>query len=433
MDPLAIGVAFFAFMLFVLFLGVNIPFGLGLVAVVGILLLWKDPTTGFITIANEAYHRGTNVTVLAVPMFVLLAEIILAGGITRNAYDALSRLLCRIPGALAVATAVLSALFAALTGSSLANAAIVGRVSINEMMRYNYHKSLAGGVIAAGGMLGILIPPSLPMIFFALFSEESVAKLFMAGVIPGFLSAGMMIAYIAVRAKLDPKVAPPLPVVPFRSAVKSSVGLAPMVFLIVAMFGAFYAGVATPTEIGAVAAFVALLMVLASRRLSWDGLKGAWLNTAKTTLMLMWILVGALSFGTVLTYAGVPQLITEAALGAAVDPLVILIVINIFLLVMGCILETGAIMMVIWPLLILVAQAMGWDLIWFAVILVIQMELGQITPPVGIVLFGMKAIAPEVSVGDLYRGVWPFVVMQLVLIALIIAFPQIALWLPSRM
>ncbi len=149
--------------------------------------------------------------------------------------------------------------------------------------------------------------------------------------------------------------------------------------------------------------------------------------------MLLWILVGALAFGTVLAYAQLPQHLTDWVIGLPLSPIILLIAINIFLLILGCVLETGAIMMVVWPLLIMVAQAVGWDLIWFAVILVIQMELGQITPPVGIVLFGMSAIAPEVSVKDLYRGIWPFVILQCLLIVLIIIFPEIVLWLPSQM
>jgi len=428
-----ISIILFSSMLLLLFLGVNIPFSLGFVAVVGILFLWDNPQAGLLTVANEAYHRGTNFIVLAVPMFVLLAEIIMAGKISGEAYDAISKYLCRVPGALAVTSTILSAFFAALTGSSLANAAITGRVAIREMVRYKYDKSLAGGVIVGGGVLGILIPPSLPMIFYSMFSEESVSKLFMAGLFPGILSALLMIVYIIIYSKLKPAVAPALPRVSFIAAVKASYKLFPMVFLIVTMFYAFYAGIATTTEIGAFAAFCALLIVILYRRLHWADIKQCWLRTAHTTLMLLWILVGALAFGTVLAYAELPQHLTELVIGLPLSPIMLIIAINIFMIFLGCILETGAIMMVVWPLLIIVAQALGWDLIWFAVILVIQMELGQITPPVGIVLFGMSAIAPEVSVTQIYKGVLPFVFIQVVVLCLIIAFPEIVLWLPSHM
>jgi len=426
-------VIFFSAMLFLLFLGINIPFALGFVAVAGILILWNNPAAGFITVVHEAYDRGTNFLILAVPMFVLLAEAIMAGGISKESFDSLSRILCRVPGALAIATTVMASLFAALTGSSLANAAIIGRVSIPEMKRHNYNMGLAGGVVVAGGALGILIPPSIPMIFFAMFSEESVAKLFMAGVVPGIMCASLMIIYIIILSIVNPKMAPALPKVAFLPALKQGYKLYPLVVLILLMFIAFYFGIATPMEIGAVAAFLAFIMVFAYKKFTKAGFMAICRNTTHTTLMLLWILVAALAFGVVLAYVKVPQNLTQFVSGLPLEPLVILIILNIFLLLLGCLLETGAIIMVVWPLLIIVAQAMGWDLYWFAVILVLQMELGQMTPPVGIVLFGMRAIAPEITVREGYGGVMPFVAILVFSIGLIIAFPQIVLWLPSHL
>lgn len=427
------GLSLFLGMFLLLFLGINIPFSLGIVSVIGIIVVWNNPIAGFIVVANEAYHRGTNFLFLAVPMFILLAEVIVAARFSEDAYDAVCRFLCRVPGSLSVATVALSAVFAALTGSSLANAVIVGRVAIGEMTRYKYAKSLAAGVVAAGGTLGILIPPSIPMIFYGFFSEESIAKLFMAGVVPGIMISLMFASYVIIRVKLNPQLAPPVPTVGFVEAMKKSYKIFPVIGLILFMFAGFYFGLATPTEIAGVGAFVAFLIAITYRRLKWQGLKAAGISTAKTTAMLMWILIGALAFGTVLAYAKFPQNLTKLVVELPLSPMVILFAINVFLLVMGCILETGAIMMIIWPLLIAVAKALGFDLIWFAVILVIQMELGQITPPVGLILFAMPSIAPDIRIQEVYRGIAPFVFLLIVAIGIIIIFPQIALWLPSLM
>ncbi|MFC1967359.1 TRAP transporter large permease [Chloroflexota bacterium] len=434
MEWWVLGIILFAGMLFLLFLGINIPFGLGFVAIIGIFLVWDNPVLGLMVIANEAYHRGTSFLMMAVPMFVLMAEIIMVAGFNRDAYDALSRFLCRLPGGLAVATTVLSALFAALTGSSVANAAITGRVAIEEMERHGYNNGLAGGVVVAGGVLGILIPPSIPMIFYALFSEESVNALFISGIVPAILGVTLMVIYIVTFAKLRPALVPPLPACSLKEAVKTSYKVIPLVLLIFFMIVAFYFGIASPTEIGGVAAFMALLITIVYRRLnSWEKFKLGLQAAVKTVIMLMWILVGALAFGTVLAYGGIAENLVDWVAGLPLSPFMILVGINIFLIVLGCVLETGAIMMVVWPLLIGIAESLGFNLIWFAVILVIQMEVAQITPPVGIVLFAMKGIAPNISVGDLYRGVLPFVGILILVVVLVIAFPQIALWLPSTM
>ncbi len=420
----------FGGMLVLMFLGMNIPFSLGIMAVIGIFVTFRQPTAGFVIVINEAYLRGTSFLILGVPLFILLSEIILAAGISKDAYESMSRLFCRVPGSLGVATTSMATMFAALTGSSLANAAIIGRVAVPEMTRHGYDKGLAAGVVVGGGALGILIPPSLPMIFYAMFSEESVSKLFMAGLIPGLVASLMMILYVVTLAKLKPAMAPAGNRVRFSDAMRTSYRLIPLAILIVTMFGAFYFGVATTTEIGAVAAFIAFLIGLAYKRLGWQNVKQACIAAGRTTVMIMWILIPALAFGTVLAYGKVTQNLAQWVIDLPVSPTMILIAINVLLFILGCILETGAIQMVIWPILIVVAQALGFNLIWFAVILLIQMEIGQITPPVAIILFAMKAIAPDIPLKDIYRGVIPYVIILLAVVILVMVFPQLALWLP---
>ena len=420
-------------LLLFLLLGIPVPFALGIITIIGTFLVWENPLGGLMGIISQASHQSTNFLLLAVPLFILMAELLLSSGISGDVFEALSRWVGRIPGGLALATLIMGGGFAAVTGSSLANAAIMGRVSIPEMLKRDYSKRLAGGCVATGGTLGILIPPSIPMIFYALFAEVSVGKMFMAGFIPGAILICFFGIYIMVHSILKPSIAPYRPKFHFKGAVGTSYKLIPLIALVIFMLYSFYTGVATPTEVAGLGAFVSLVIALAYRRLNWSRLKDGLFSTVRTTLMLMWILIAAIAFGQVLTYAGILHWVTQWVAGLSVSPIIVIIAIFFFLLVIGCVLETGTIIMVIGPLLISIAQAIGFDLIWFGVFFVINLEMALVTPPVGFNLFVMKGIAPDIPMGDIYRGVLPFVLCLVIGLALVVIFPQIALWLPGRM
>jgi C4-dicarboxylate transporter DctM subunit len=428
-----IGLLLGGLLLIFLLSGQPIPFILGFLAVVGVFFFWKKPQAGFYTIMAQGFSQGSNFLLFAVPMFILVAELFIVSELHTDAFTAINNWAGKLPGSLGVAVLALGTFFAAVTGSSLANAAIMGKVSIPTMEKKGYSRSLAGGTVAAGGTLGIIIPPSIPLIFYGLFSEESIGKLFIAGVIPGLIISFMMMSYVVIRAWMDPKVAPREPFLGWKNAINGTFRIIPLILVAAFMFVGFYFGLATPSEIGAIGAFLAFIIGLLYRRLSWPKLKHAFLATIHTTVLLMWILIGALAFGQVLTYTQVLQNLVESVAALPVSPFVILLAINLFLFIVGCILETGTIIMVISPMLIAIARSLNFDLIWFGILFVINLELALITPPVGFNLFIMKSIAPQISLIEIYRGVIPYIMILILGLVLIIAFPQLVLWLPSTM
>ena len=414
--------------------GVPITFTFGLCTVALALYTWPG-TLGLGMVSINTYNVVTTETIIAVPLFVLMAEVIMVSGLGTRVFDAVQKLFWRIPGGLATSSMISSIGFAAITGSSVANTATVGGVAVKEMVDRKYDHRLAVGSIAAGGALAILIPPSTFMVIYGVVSNTSIVKLFVGGVIPGLMLGGMFIAYIMARCIANPALCPSVrPSYKNDWVLKAIWDVLPLATLAVSMLGVLYAGIATPNEVAAVGVVLATIIALFQADLTVAKLYSAVTRSVVTNCMIFWIMIGTWSFGYILTYLGVGKQISDLVQIWGVQPLAIILAINLLLLVLGCLLDPGAIVMLVMPLVLPVLLAAHIDLVWFGIIFTINMEMGMVTPPFGLNLFVMRGIAPpEVSTADIIWGAMPFVLIEMLAIAILTAFPKIALWLPSLM
>lgn len=425
------GVVFFGALVLLLLIGVPIAFSLGLLSIAGMLVLWPN---GLGLVGSTAYSVGSNYLLITVPLFILMASLLSASGMTESFFDAAQKWLGRVPGSLAVVSQVLSAVFAAAIGTSTGNAAAVGKVCIPEMLKKGYDKRLALGSIAAGGAQGILIPPSIAFIFYGLLSDTSVARLFMAGVVPGIMLTAMFIVYIVIRCYRNPALAPPIPAVNWRERLVSLKGTLGLVILIVVVLGSIYAGIATPTEAAGAGALGALaLLVWGRRRKSGKAVASGMVEASRITAMVFMLLIGGMLFSRFLAYLGVQQGLIQMVTGLGISRWLIIAFIVFLGAFAGCFIDPGSIQIIFVPILAPIVQALGFDLIWFGVIFTIVLETANITPPLGYNLFVLKGIIPEINMNDLMVGMIPFLCIFFLGIVLICLFPQIALWLPNTM
>jgi tripartite ATP-independent transporter DctM subunit len=412
--------------------GVPITFAFGLCTIALALVTWPG-VIGLNMVALNTYSVVTTETIIAVPLFVLMAEVIMVSGLGTRVFDAVQKLFWRVPGGLATSSMISSIGFAAITGSSVANTATIGGVAVKEMVDRKYDHRLSVGSIAAGGALAILIPPSTFMVIYGVVTNTSIVKLFLAGVIPGLMLGGMFIAYIMIRSIMNPSVAPSVrPDYSEGWILKAIWDVLPLATLALSMLGALYAGIATPNEVAAIGVVLATVIALFQAELTVAKIYKAVGRAIITNCMVFWIMIGTWSFGYILSYLGVGTQIAGLVQAWGVEPLAIILAINLLLLVLGCLLDPGAIVMLVMPLALPVLTAANIDLVWFGIIFTINMEMAMVTPPFGLNLFVMRGIAPsEVTTSSIIWGALPFVLIEMLAIALLTAFPNIALWLPS--
>jgi len=410
-------------LLLLMVLGVPIAFSLGSVAL-GLGIVFIGPRILYL-FGTLAYGKVNSFALVAVPLFIFMAEMILVSGAAKDAFEALDKWLSALPAGLAIASQVACALFAAVCGASTATTAVIGGMAVPEMVDRGYAKRLATGSIAAGGALGVLIPPSILLIIYGIIAEQSIGQLFIGGIIPGIMLMVLRIAYFIGRVIIDPSMAPREKEVTWEDRFRCLWKIMPLLIVAIFMFGALYSGIATPTEVAIAASY---------RRLTWGHVKEAFEKTARTTCFVIWILVAAASFGYVLSFLNVPQNLVGWALGLGVSPYVILVAVNFLLFALGCIMDPAAIIMVTVPMLAPLMEAIGFDLIWFGVMFVVNMELAEITPPLGLNLYIMKAVAPPgITLNDIIIGSIPFMILDIVGLIFVIIWPQLVLWLPSTM
>ncbi|WP_244464334.1 TRAP transporter large permease, partial [Bradyrhizobium japonicum] len=352
-------------------------------------------------------------------MYVLMSQILLYSGVGKELYEMASRWLRHLPGGLALATLSCCAIFAAISGSSVATAVTIGMVAIPEMTSRGYDKKSVLGLLAAGGTLGILIPPSVPMIIYGSVTGESVGKLFIAGVIPGILLLLFFMAYAAWKMR-HIKEAPATWSERWQSTRQAIWGLMMPVLII----GGIYSGIFTPTEAAAAGVVFSFLIAgIVYRSLTLENLKKMILSTVSTNAMILFIMVGAMLFGYILTSLQIPQMLTDLATAWPVSRWVIFVLINLLLLVLGCFLETVSILVITLPILYPIIKTLGFDPIWFAIIMVVNMELALISPPVGLNLFVLKGIDPTTPISTIVRGSLPYALVMILFIALLSFFP----------
>jgi C4-dicarboxylate transporter DctM subunit len=432
MEPTTAGVIGIIIMICLIFSGMPIGVVMAVVGFLGMSYI-IGLNSGLSSVNTTPYSVSSAYAYNIIPLFVLMGTFCFYSGLSSNLYNMAYKWLGGLPGGLAMATIGACAGFAAVTGSSFATVATIGTVALPEMKKYRYSQALATGSIAAGGCLGILIPPSAVMIVYGILTEQSIGKLFLAGFLPGLLQAFLFIVTIYILCKINPSMGPRGASTSFKEKVISLKGAWEVLVLFILVIGGMYLGIFTASEAAAVGAFGAFVFALAKRQLTWKNFVDSLIETSKTTAMIMFILVGADIMGYFLAVTRLPFELSNYVAGLQVDRMVILIIILIFYIVLGCVLNALPMIVLTVPILFPLVTALHFDPIWFGVIITMMVEMGQITPPVGMNVYVMKGIAKDVPMFTIFRGIVPFLYADVVHIILIISFPQIALWLPSMM
>lgn len=428
MDPIAATLLVLGLAFALMLAGVMVGLALMLAGFVG-LYVFQDN----VAIASNVFFDSTNsFTLTAVPLFIFLGEVLVRCGASETIFRGTSRLLSWAPGGLLHANLMSCAMFAAISGSSPATAATIGSVAIPELERRSYDRKLSLGSLAAGGTLGILIPPSINMIVYGMIANASIGKLFVGGVVPGILMVGLFMAYVAVRALRQPGLAPPEYALSVSGALIGLVELWPAWFLAGVVLGGIFLGVFTPTEAAAVGAAGALLIAAAMGRLSWSMLSGALGSTVAVSSMVLIVYVGAMVLGNFLGVMGAPQSIAGAVTSAGLGVYEVLLALFVLYLVLGCFLDGISMMVLTVPTVLPIVLGLGVDPIWFGIALVILCEIGMITPPMGLNLFVIQGISKR-PLSEVVAGSVPFFFLMIACLLLLTIFPALVLWLPSLM
>lgn len=404
---------------------------------VGVLVLYLSKgMLGLQALSSVIWNNSASYILIAVPMFLLMGEVILRSGVSTYFYRGVVVLLGWLPGGLLHANIFSCAIFSAVSGSSVATAATVGTVAIPEMKRLDYSRPMIFGSLAAGGTLGILIPPSIVMVLYGALVEESIAKLFMAGIIPGLALSLIFMLYIATRLLISPRLAPrPTGAIEGTQApsMKDAIHVVPVLSLLIAVLGGIYVGFSTPTEAAAVGAAGAILLAALYGNLTIPVLNESVMSTVKTTCMVIFIIIGAQILSTALTYSGASRAISEWVLSLGLTKWQFFLVLVVLYLALGCFVDGISMIYMTLPVLLPLIKSFGFDLIWFGIVLTILIELGQITPPVGLNLFTIHAISGGAPFSEVVKGSAPYVVLMLLMILVLAVFPDLALWLPTTM
>ncbi len=428
-------IGFFVFMvalLVILATGTPVAVATGLLGVIGVYLFL--PPAAISQLGTIAFAQSANFVLVTVPLFVMMGETLAATTIGRDLFTAAAIWLRRLPGALAHGTILACAAFGGPCGSSPVTAATIGTIAVPQMIAKGYHPKLALGVTAAGGTLGILIPPSIPMILYGIITETSIGDLFIAGIMPGILMTAMLSATVLYMVWRNPAIAPPIADTVVSSEKWTSLrSLIPVAILSVAVLGTMYWGIATPTEAGAVGALGAFVIAAALGSLKRAAMKKILNTTVRTTAMFILLIVAGLFSAFVLARLGVPQSTAKLLLGLDVPPWVILILLNLLLIVLGMFMDPMSLLVIIVPVFFPAVIALGYDPVWFGVVLTINIEIAAISPPVGFNLFVLKTVIPESDMRDIISGSLIFVIPLAAGILMLIAWPEIALWLPRLM
>lgn len=414
-------------LLVLLFSGLPVAFSLGLGGVAGmVLFLGGDGALAQLPIIG--YKSLDDFVLVSIPLYILMSQILLTGKVGNDLFELANKWLCHLPGGLGVATVIACAIFAAITGSSVACAVTIGSIAIPEMLSRGYDRRLVLGTVAAGGTLGILIPPSIPMILYGAITDESVGKLFMSGVVPGVLLMFLFICVVVYSSRhLERHEAAPWH--ERLSALRQSIwGL----LLPIIVVGGIYTGAFTPTEAAGVGTVYSLFITFfVYKTLKPKDLPGILNDTVQTSCMIFAIMIGASLFGFVLTILDAPQALTNWVAGLDLGKWAVFVAINILLLFLGCILESISIIFITLPILFPLIMRLGFDPIWFNVVMLLNLELALITPPVGMNLFVLQGVSPDSKMTDIIRGVVPFGCMMALEILILCFFPEVATWLPS--
>ncbi len=432
MDPMVGFSIFMVVLLLFLATGTPVAVATGLVGILGVYIFL--PPGAITQLASIAFAQSASFVLVVVPLFVMMGEALAATTIGRDLFTAAQIWLRKLPGSLAIGTIAACAVFGGPCGSSPVTAATIGSMAIPQMIKKGYKPSLAYGVTAAGGTLGILIPPSIPMVLYGVITETSIGDLFIAGIVPGILMTIMLALTVMYQVWRDPSVAPHAPIATVEKERWTSLkAVIPITLLGVAIMGSIYAGIATPTEAGAVGALGSLVIAWWLRALNRKAIVRIFDNTSRTTAMFVLLIVAGLFSAFVLARLGIPQATAKMLVSLDIPPWVILVLINVLLAVLGMFMDPMSLMVVIVPVFFPAVVALGYDPVWFGVIIIINIEIAAISPPVGFNLFVLKTVVPDSNMKDIIHGSLIFIVPLALGILGLIAFPEIALYLVKMM
>jgi len=421
-------------LLFLIAMRMPVGFALMLVSMVGIAQL-KSWEIAIGMLKTEPFDFAAHWSFSAIPMFLLMGAVAHHSGISTALFTAARLWLGFLPGGLAVAANFACAGFAAASGSSTATAAAMGRISVPEMTKAGYDPGLSTGTVASAGTLGAMIPPSIAFVLYGIFAEVSISKLFIAGILPGLMTALIYAAMIMIRCKINPKLGPPNPeYISWAEKLDSLREVWPLLALILTIIGGLYSGLVTPTEAGAFGAFVSFAVAIFQRRMNWNIFKESVFEALGGTARIFWVAIGAVLLTRFLAMTGAQGYLTEVVGSWAADPMLLVLASSLIYIVLGMFLDPLGLLLLTLPLLLPMFESLGLDLIWFGVLVVKYIEIGLLTPPVGLNVYVIKSVVgPDISLETIFKGVAWFLVCEVIVVLLLVAFPSISLYLPSLM
>lgn len=432
MDPFTLGIVALVVAVCLIALGVPLAFAIGSVAIVGNIIFFDINRSG-IQLYSNVFGKGTDFLLASVPLFIFMGQLVAVGNLGRDLYDCVFKWFGRVPGGLAVTSVITSAGFGAVTGVSAAAVATVATLSMPEMKRYNYNMRLAAGSVATASTLAILVPPSLMMILYGLWTETSIGRLFMAGIVPALLLTVLFCVYIVVRCTMRPSDGPVGPGFPLSERLAALPKLIPVIVIFVIVMGGIYSGTFTPSEAAGVGAFAVLGMLLVMRRLTWKGFVEAAVQTGQISLMIFAIFIAVGLFTSFLVLTNVTPTFVNMIAESGLNKYLVLLMIVVMFLILGMILDPIGMLLLSLPFVFPLMMKFGFDPIWFGIVCVLMVEIALVTPPVGFNCFILKQVVGDmVELKDVFMGTLPFVILSLFLVAMLVAFPGLALWLPNQ-
>lgn len=421
------------FLMIFVFLGAGLPVAvaLGSVGIAAAFLFMQGKGMGIIGYA--AWEMSNSFILGSIPLFIFMGQLLLHSGISQRLYEGSTAMMGKTKGGLLQTNIFACAIFATISGSSVATAATVGYMAVPEMEKRGYDRKITMGSLAAGGTLGILIPPSTAMIIYGVLVEQSIGQLFIAGILPGIMLAFLFMAYIWLAVAYRPELAPRFEPMRWGDRLGKIVLMWPIFLILTVVIVGIYAGIVTPAESAAVGASIALVLALAFKKLTWEILWSSLLDTVRSTSMLLFIMIGASIVSGTLGLMRIPEQLTAWVVSLDMPRVMILLAIYALYLFLGCFIDSVSMVVLTMPVVFPIIMKLGYDPIWFGVVLVILIEMAMITPPVGLNLFTIHGIRPEQPLSDVIRGSMPFLVMMFVALAILTVFPEVATWLPSTM
>jgi C4-dicarboxylate transporter DctM subunit len=432
MNPIFIGIIGLIVLFVLLGAGLPVGFGMALIGFVGFAYL-VSPVAALTKMANSSFLSISDYSLTVLPLFILMAEVVFAAGLSKDLYKLAAKWLGHLPGGIGMATIGACAVFAGVSSSSIATAVTMGSVALPEMKKHKYEPKLATGIVVSGGTLGILIPPSGVLIMYGIITQESIGTLFIAGIIPGIILSIMFMLSIYFRSRINPNVCPKGPKSTLKEKFTAFGGCGEMIVLVFLVLGGLLIGWFTPTEAGAVGAFGAIVISVIRRRLSWQSFKESLHRTARTTGMIYIIIVGAFILNYFMTVSTIPDRLASLVSELPLPPMGIMGIVILIYLILGCFIDAAAMVLLTIPIFFPMVLQMGFDPIWFGIVIVLVVEMAMITPPIGMNVYAISGIAKDVPMHEIFKGIVPFFLVMLVFVVILLFFPQIVLFLPSLM